>query len=480
MKKSYLSILSYLLVLALSSEEESVEEIVSIASKNPKNIKEVNATIDIIDKNDLKRQAPRDFKSVLSNTLALDTSSNGGPGQYASIFLRGTNSNHTQVKINGVKINPYTAGGASINNLDPSLIAQIEIGSGPFSSIHGSEAIGGVINISTIQDEEDSLLQLAISGGADNFMRKSLQKNWEEKNKSFNILLLNSKTNGFPSRSNSSIDRGYINKSIVSSFNLKSERIKAQFSTWISRGDTEYLGFQGDPLSQNYQNTAYSLEVKRRVRNFNLIALNLSSSKDLIHQNQENYLGLKDITETDSHNFEIMFHKTRNKNLSFVTGYVQERQKVNYSSFGTQFEKKLKIPDYYTSRISKLSISMVEQLLDDSSVIKNDEKRKDNNKLYFDLLNKEKNINIIPIKDFNFQNFLDFPIIVKNKKKLINYLYNYGLEVRTHFYSNCENLIELQNNKNSQYLDGNIICLPSHHDIDSNKIKEYCFRIEKF
>ena len=153
-------------------------------------------------------------------------------------------------------------------------------------------------------------------------------------------------------------------------------------------------------------------------------------------------------------------------------------QKLFYPAL--KFEKKLKIPDYYTSRISKLSISMVEQLLDDSSVIKNDEKRKDNNKLYFDLLNKEKNINIIPIKDFNFQNFLDFPIIVKNKKKLINYLYNYGLEVRTHFYSNCENLIELQNNKNSQYLDGNIICLPSHHDIDSNKIKEYCFRIEKF
>ena len=222
----------------------------------------------------MKRQAPKDFKSILSNTLALDTSSNGGPGQYASIFLRGTNSNHTQVKINGVKINPYTAGGASINNLDPSIIARIEIGSGPFSSIHGSEAIGGVINISTIQDQEDSLLQLAISGGADNFMRESLQKNWEQENKSFNILLLNSKTNGFPSLVSSSIDRGYINKSLVSSFDLKRERTYAQFSTWISRGDTEYLGFQGNPLSQNYQNIADSLEVKSRVREFNLISVN--------------------------------------------------------------------------------------------------------------------------------------------------------------------------------------------------------------
>ena len=341
MKKKYLNILSCLLVLALNAEEETVEEIVSIASENPKSKQEVLATVDVLDKDELNRQVAIDVIGILSNSLALDTSSNGGPGQYASIFLRGSNSNHTLVEINGVKINPNTAGGASINNLDPSLISQIEVGSGPFSSTYGSEAIGGVINISTIQDREESLLQVAISSGADNFRRESLQTNWSEKNKSFNILLLNSKTNGFPSLLNSSIDRGYSNKSLVGSFDLKSERTNAQLSTWLSKGNTEYLGFQGDPLSQNYKTSAHSLNITSKIRNSYLVLLNLSSSKDLIHQHQENYLGFKDITETDSDNFEILIQKQA-KDSSFSTGYLQEKQKVNYSSFGTQFEKNLK------------------------------------------------------------------------------------------------------------------------------------------
>ena len=74
-----------------------------------------------------------------------------------------------------MKINPYTAGGAAINNIDPSLISRIEIGSGPFSSTHGSEAIGGVINISTVPDQQDSLLQLSITRVTDNYKKENFQ-----------------------------------------------------------------------------------------------------------------------------------------------------------------------------------------------------------------------------------------------------------------------------------------------------------------
>ena len=175
MKTKSVIILSCLIALTLSAQEEKVEEIVSIGSKILQKKIEVNATIDIVDKKDLKRLAPKDFISILSNYLGIDTSSNGGLGQYSSLFLRGSNSNHTLVKVNGVKINPYTAGGAAINNIDPSLISRIEIGSGPFSSTHGSEAIGGVINISTVPDQQDSLLQLSITRGTDNYKKENFQ-----------------------------------------------------------------------------------------------------------------------------------------------------------------------------------------------------------------------------------------------------------------------------------------------------------------
>ena len=153
-------------------------------------------------------------------------------------------------------------------------------------------------------------------------------------------------------------------------------------------------------------------------------------------------------------------------------------QKLIYPAFN--FKKKKEIPADYTSRISPISISIIESLLNDSSQVKNDYKRKNNNKLYYELLTKENNISTITITDFDFQNFLDFPIIVKNKNKLINYLYLHGLEVRTHFYSNCESLVGQQKNMNSEFIDNNIICLPSHHDIEKKRINEYCFSIKEF
>ena len=214
--------------------------------------------------------------------MGIDTSSNGGPGQYASLFLRGSNSNHTLIKVNGVKINPSTAGGASISNIDPSLISSIEVGSGPFSSIHGSEAIGGIINISTFPEEKDSSMQLSISGGADNYRKESFQKNWLNNSGAYNVFLLKTKSEGFPSLMNSSIDNGFNNKSLGGSYTSEKSKTQTDISTWISKGRTEYLDFQSNPLSQNYENSIHSVNFKFEHKDPYLLYLNLASSKDLI------------------------------------------------------------------------------------------------------------------------------------------------------------------------------------------------------
>ena len=131
-----------------------------------------------------------------------------------------------------MKINPSTAGGASIYNFDTSLISKIEIGSGPFSSIHGSAAIGGVINISTIEDPDERFLVLSLNTGPDNLKKESLRTSWGKKETFLNLILLNSKTNGFPTLSSSNLNRGYKNKSVISTFTHQTKFLKAQISTW--------------------------------------------------------------------------------------------------------------------------------------------------------------------------------------------------------------------------------------------------------
>ena len=57
---------------------------------------------------------------------------------------------------------------------------------------------------------------------------------------------------------------------------------------------------------------------------------------------------------------------------------------------------------------------------------------------------------------------------------------NKGLETRYHFYSNCEKYYNLKNIKNSELFEKELICLPSHSEINKNRIEEYCREIDKF
>ena len=359
MKHLYLFILSCLVALPLYAEEEEFEEIVSVVSSVPQKIAETNMTIDVIEKKDLKKFNSTNLISILGGYLGIDASSNGGLGQNTSLFLRGSNSNHTLVKINGVKINPSTAGGASISNIDPSLISRIEVGSGPYSSIHGSEAIGGVINISTLPQEKDSSLQLSISGGADNYRKESFQKNWLNKSDSYNIFLLKAKSEGFPSLITSSIDSGFDNKSLGGSYSSERKKTHTDISTWISKGRTEYLDFQSNPSSQNYENSIHSVNFKFEHKDPYLLYLNLASSKDLINQNQLNYLNQKDTTETDNQNVQFMVYSPLDKDFSYIAGYEQEKQRVNYSSFGTSFRKNIKTTSFFIENKIKLIKSLL-------------------------------------------------------------------------------------------------------------------------
>ena len=94
------------------SEEEF--EVITVASVMPKEANAIVTSVDKLNLDFLNKALAKDLTSLLKNNLAIDVSNNGGMGQLSSVFLRGTNSNHTLVKINGIKINPSTAGGASI------------------------------------------------------------------------------------------------------------------------------------------------------------------------------------------------------------------------------------------------------------------------------------------------------------------------------------------------------------------------------
>ena len=332
----------------VSSEE--TYEVVTITSVVPKNSGSIVTSVDVLDLDFLNNALAKDLTSLLKNNLAIDVSNNGGMGQLSSIFLRGSNSNHTLVKINGIKINPSTAGGASVYNLDTQLINTVEIGYGPLSAIHGSNAIGGVIDISTKSQSKSVKTALGLSLGPDEFRKYIFKTNQEiSDNIFFNISASNSKTDGFPSLSNSDLDRGYENKTIISNIEFNSEFTNIELSSWSAEGDIEYLVF-GSPTSQEYKNSAYGLEISNNFERLFFYEFNLSTSQDLIRQNDLNFLGLIDITNTKREFVEFIlseFQVFGEGDLAF--GINKEKENIDYSSYGTIYKKEINTKSIFAS-----------------------------------------------------------------------------------------------------------------------------------
>ena len=335
----------------LFSSTDDDYEIISVVSKIPKSADTVISSADKIDKTFLRNSQSKDLTSLLRENLALDTSSNGGIGQLSSVFLRGTNSNHMLVKVNGVKINPGTAGGASIYNLDTELMNSVEIGYGPLSSVHGSAAIGGVMNISTKPIERVSNYKIGIHGGPDNYQKELLSFNYGFSENIFTSFSGSStKTDGFPALSTSQLDRAYDNYTVISSIDLSMNIFDLDFSSWKASGEIEYLVF-GAPVSQDYENSAYGMTLSQSLGKESINKLSISASEDIIKQNNPNFLGLLDLTKTKRDNLELSL--IRNKSSKVVRfynfGLDAEEEDVDYSSYGTTYREKIRTNSIFGS-----------------------------------------------------------------------------------------------------------------------------------
>ena len=355
MNRIKLVVLLFVISNLFSSTDDDYETI-SVVSKIPKSANTVISSADKIDKTFLRNSQLKDLTSLLRESLALDTSSNGGIGQLSSVFLRGTNSNHMLVKVNGVKINPSTAGGASIYNLDTDLINSVEIGYGPLSSVHGSEAVGGVMNISTKPIERESNYKIGIQGGPDNYQKELLSFNYGFSENIFTSFSgSRTKTDGFPALSNSQLDRAYDNYTVISSVDFSMNDFNLDFSSWKAGGEIEYLVF-GAPVSQDYENSAYGMTLSKRLSNESVNKLSVSTSEDFIKQNNPNFLGLLDLTKTKRDNLELSLIRNRNsKVLRFYNfGLDSEKEDVDYSSYGTTYQEKIRTNSIFGSLGLKL------------------------------------------------------------------------------------------------------------------------------
>lgn len=132
-----------------------LDNVVVTASRTPQILEEAMGDISVVGREELQRAGGDSVAQILSRQPGVQITTNGGPQTATGVMLRGANTSQTLVLIDGMRINSSVQAGVNWNAIDPAAIERIEILRGAASSLYGSDAIGGVVNIITRKGEQD-------------------------------------------------------------------------------------------------------------------------------------------------------------------------------------------------------------------------------------------------------------------------------------------------------------------------------------
>ncbi|RYX95709.1 MAG: TonB-dependent receptor [Comamonadaceae bacterium] len=139
---------------AQSTLTPQLQETVVTATRSAKPVGDVVADVTIIDRETIERAGAVGLADVLARVPGFEITRNGGIANSGGVFIRGGESRHTAVLIDGVRVDSQsTSGGANLGAIPLSQIDRIEIVRGPTSAVYGSDAVAGVIQIFTKKGE---------------------------------------------------------------------------------------------------------------------------------------------------------------------------------------------------------------------------------------------------------------------------------------------------------------------------------------
>ena len=192
-----------------AGNEEQRKTVIITATRTAKTVDETLSSVTVISRKDIERRQARSVEDLLRGTQGISITNNGGPGKNTSVFMRGTESDHILVLIDGVRAGSATSGGAAYGNIPIEQIERIEIVRGPRSSLYGSEAIGGVIQIFTRKGGKEGVTpSFSYGGGSYGTFNGSAGLSGRSKRGWFNMNISGKNTNGFNSCSGKPYPKG--------------------------------------------------------------------------------------------------------------------------------------------------------------------------------------------------------------------------------------------------------------------------------
>lgn len=217
MKKRTVSLLCLLLLstpVFAEPPDVVLPEIVATASRWEEPVERVPQDMTVITHTDIEKKGVTFVADLLRSQSDLQVVQNGGPGTTATLLMRGGSGSQVLVLVDGIKYNNPSTGEADLSSLLTSDVERIEIIKGPQSTLYGSEAMAGVVNIITKKGTGKLKADLSAEGGSFSTVKTAGSVSGGTDRTNCRLSATWFDTDGIPIAKNGSVPNGYTNKSV--------------------------------------------------------------------------------------------------------------------------------------------------------------------------------------------------------------------------------------------------------------------------
>ncbi|SMO44950.1 TonB-dependent receptor plug domain-containing protein [Solitalea koreensis] len=210
MKKTFtlLSLVSLSLITYAQDSKLSLDEVTVTATKFAKKSSETGKVVSVISKEEIERNRGKSLSDLLNIQSGLSLNgANSNAGTNISTYMRGAATGYTLILIDGIPVNDPSqiTNDYDINLISISMIDHVEILKGGNSTLYGSDAVAGVINIISKKGGDKRLgINALLTAGSYQSYKQNLGLNGKTGNFDFNFSATNENTNGFSSAKNGS------------------------------------------------------------------------------------------------------------------------------------------------------------------------------------------------------------------------------------------------------------------------------------
>tara|TARA_Y100000768_G_scaffold33871_1_gene22215 strand:- start:1729 stop:3483 length:1755 start_codon:yes stop_codon:yes gene_type:complete len=345
--RKFLSAQIFFLSINLSYANDTLNPIIVGSSITPTDIHSSPSSIEVFTASDIQERGYDDISELLGSISSINISTTGGIGQSTSVFMRGTESNHTKIIFNGVELNPGTLGLAPIQNISISSIDKIEIIKGSSSALHGANTIGGIINITSKKDENSIIM----STGSWTTNKTSIVNSFNKNGLRMYINANRNESKSIPTKITSSKRHSYNTNNLALGIRKELNNYVFISNFYTSLGNTQYDNF-GSNINQDHDDYFYTFGLKKFINN-DVFEANYKKSQNRIMQAAPS---ATDFTDTLRDIYDMSYTKVSNEIIQKI-GLVYTKEHMSELSYGTRhtafpiikelfYQSELSDPDY--------------------------------------------------------------------------------------------------------------------------------------